>query len=132
MTNYLSPDMSEKLREIPTQALSHVGDAVFELMVRTYFCMEGVQTAGKLHSRTVKQVSAAAQAEASAKLLPLLTEEEAEIYRRGRNTHTRPAPKSATGEQYCAATAVETLFGYLYLSGRLDRLNELMWHILKK
>ena len=125
MINYLSPELEDKLREIPAQTLAYVGDAVFELMVSTYLCTDGVRSAEKLHKRTVDFVSAKAQATAIEKLLPVLNEDEKELYKRGRNSHTGQVPKSSTYEQYHCATGMETLFGYLYLSGNTKRLNEL-------
>ncbi|MEG2959734.1 MAG: ribonuclease III, partial [Oscillospiraceae bacterium] len=65
------------------------------------------------------------QAEASAKILPLLTEEEHDVFRRGRNASPHSVPKAASRDEYATATAVEALFGYLYLQGKTDRLNEL-------
>ena len=70
-------------------------------------------------------VSAPAQAERVERLLPLLTEEENDFYRRGRNAHVNGVPKNATHEQYSKATGLECLFGTLYLLGRRERINEL-------
>ena len=107
------------------QGLAHLGDAVFELMVRTWLCTGGVSTARNLHDKAVKVVSAKAQSAAVDKILPGLDEEETAVYKRGRNTYTRVTPKGSTNEEYHNATGVEALFGYLYLSGKTDRLNEL-------
>jgi len=123
--DYLKPDGNDKSGEISVQGLAHVGDAVFELMIRTWLCTAGTSTARKLHDRSVAFVSAKAQAAAVEKLLPELDEEETSVYRRGRNTHVKSVPKGSTNEQYHAATGVEALFGYLYLTGRTKRLNEL-------
>lgn len=109
-----------------------MGDAVFELMVRTWLCTTGTSTAKNLHSRAVTFVSAKAQATASERLLPMLDEEEMTIYKRGRNTHLNSIPKGSTHEEYHAATGVETLFGYLYISGKTDRLNELFEIIVEE
>ncbi|MGI6498766.1 MAG: Mini-ribonuclease 3 [Oscillospiraceae bacterium] len=103
-------------------ALAHLGDAVYELMVRSRLCVEGVPTSKKLHQATVSYVAAPAQAKAAARILPLLTEEEADVFRRGRNAHFATVPQHATREEYRTATAVEALFGWLYLQGRRDRL----------
>ena len=124
--------MSEELREISTQGLAHVGDAVFELMIRTWLCSNGTSTAKNLHNRAVTFVSAKAQAAAADKIIILLDEEEAAIYKRGRNTHLNSIPKGSTHEEYHAATGIETLFGFLYLSGRKDRLNELFRFIIEE
>ena len=101
-----------------------MGDAVFELMVRTWLCMNGSSTTKGLHNKTVQFVSAKAQALALERLLPLLTDEELTIFKRGRNSQVS-VPKSATHEEYHKATGVEALFGYLYLGGQMERLNYL-------
>ena len=107
------------------QGLAHVGDAVYTLMVRTWLLLEGTSTARRLHDRSVAFVSAKAQAAAADKLLPALDNEETAIYKRGRNTHVNTIPKGSSHEEYHAATGIEALFGYLYLNGKTDRLNEL-------
>ena len=107
------------------QAYAHVGDAVYELMVRTWLCEEGTSTARRLHDKAVTYVSAKAQAAALAVILPMLSDEETTIYKRGRNAHTNSIPKASTHEEYHSATGLETLFGYLYLHGKTKRLNEL-------
>ena len=105
--------------------LAFLGDCVFELMVRERLVGQANRPAGQLHALAVKQVRAEAQAEGVKRLLPHLTEAEEQIYKRGRNAHTGHLPKSANRAQYQAATGLEALFGYLYLEGRDDRLNEL-------
>ena len=110
---------------ISNLGLAHVGDGVFELLVRTYLCAQGNHTVKNLHSNAVKLVQAGAQAKFAQRIVPMLTEEELSYYRRGKNTHTHAAPKSATPKEYAMATGLETLFGALYLYGRKDRLNEL-------
>ncbi len=111
--------------EMSSLALAHIGDAVFELMVRSNLCKGGIRKAKELHKNTILSVSAAAQETASKKILPHLTEEEHDVYLRGRNAKVNSLPKHATPETYHAATAFEALWGYLYLSGRYERLNEL-------
>ena len=103
-------------------ALAHLGDAVYELMVRSCLCVNGVPTSKKLHQATISYVAAPAQAKAVARILPMLTEEEADVFRRGRNAHFATVPQHATREEYRAATGLETLFGWLYLQGQRDRL----------
>lgn len=117
-----SPD---EIRAVSSLGLAHVGDCVYELMVRSWLCIHGKATNRGLHKATVKLVSATAQAAASRKILPLLTEEESDVFRRGRNSSPHTIPKSASREDYQAATAVEALFGYLWLRGETQRLNEL-------
>jgi len=110
---------------MPVLGLAHVGDAVFELMVRTWLCLSGASTAKNLHDRAVGIVSAKAQATAACKILPNLDENETAVYKRGRNTNLGSVPKGATHEEYHIATGLETLFGHLYLCGKIKRLNEL-------
>lgn len=115
----------EYIRQMSNLALAHVGDGVFELMVRTKLASGGRETAHNLHKAAVKLVSAPAQAASAEKILPILTDEENEVFRRGRNAKVNSIPHASTVRQYHEATALEALFGYLYLKGRKDRLNEL-------
>lgn len=125
--NYFHPTMTQQeINAMSALALAHIGDCVFELSVRTRLCLEGKTTNRSLHRDTVAAVCAPAQAALADKLLPLLTEEELAYYRRGRNTHPHAVPKNATPGQYAKATGLETLCGALYLSGRLDRVEELI------
>jgi len=117
--------MSGELRGISILGLAHVGDAVFELMVRTWLCLQGTSTAKQLHGGTVAFVSAKAQAEAAERMRAVLTEEETAVFKRGRNAHANTVPRGSTYEEYHIATGVEALFGYLYLSDRTERLGEL-------
>ena len=113
-------------------ALAHVGDGVYELMVRTMLASSAVYSNAKQHRLTLGYVSAEAQAAAAAKLMPLLSEEEREFYQRGRNAHTGTVPKHAGPAVYHAATGLETLFGALWLLGRRERLEELFEVICKE
>ena len=106
-------------------ALAFVGDAVFELFVRERLVCRAERPVSELHRASVEQVCARAQAGFARKLLPVLTEEERDILRRGRNAHSNHVPKNADPADYHAATAFEALFGYLYLCGSLARLREL-------
>ena len=115
----------DDIRAISTLGLAHLGDGVFELMVRTWLCAHGQATSKGLHRATVRYVAAPAQAMAVQKILPVLTEEEGDVFRRGRNSSPHTIPKAASREEYQAATALEALFGHLYLLGRTERLNEL-------
>jgi ribonuclease-3 family protein len=115
----------EKLGAISNLGLAHLGDAVFELMVRSWLCLRGKATAKGLHKAAVRYVAAPAQAKAAEKILPVLTQEEQDVFRRGRNASPHSIPQNASRAEYQAATALEALFGWLYLQGRNDRLNEL-------
>ena len=132
MSDYLRPKLDNELRGISTLGLAHVGDAVFELMVRTWLCTQGISTAKNLHGGTVEFVSAKAQAAAAVKILPSLTEEELAVYKRGRNAYANSVPRSSTYEEYHAATAIESLFGYLYLKGETMRLGELFEIVIEE
>ena len=126
MTNYFQLDVSpDQLRAISTLGLAHLGDGVFELMVRSWLCLHGKATSKGLHRAAVRYVAAPAQAKAVEKILPLLTEEEGDVFRRGRNTSPHSVPQNASRADYQAATGLEALFGWLWLQGRTERLNEL-------
>ncbi|MGM9607808.1 MAG: Mini-ribonuclease 3 [Oscillospiraceae bacterium] len=116
---------SDEIRAVSNLGLAHVGDGVYELMVRSWLCIHGKATNRGLHKATVQYVAAPAQARAAEKILPLLTQEEADVFRRGRNTSPHTVPKAASREEYQTATALEALFGYLWLKGETGRLNEL-------
>ena len=120
----------EELLNMSSLGLAHLGDGVFELMVRAWLCLHGKVKVKDLHRATVGYVAAPAQAAAMERLLPHLTDEEADVYRRGRNTAPHSVPRAATRAQYQSATGLEALFGWLYLQGRTDRLNELFDHIM--
>lgn len=111
--------------------LAHLGDGVYELMVRSYLCLSGRSTNKGLHKAAVGYVSAPAQAQAVKVILPLLSEEEQEVFRRGRNASPHTIPPHAKREDYAAATALETLFGWLWLRGETGRLNELFTKIME-
>lgn len=104
--------------------LAFMGDAVYGIMVRSHLC-ETNRPAGDLHKLSVKIVNANAQAEAFKLIEPMLTENEISVFKRGRNLHTSSVPKNSSLAQYHAATGLETLFGFLYLSDQTDRINEL-------
>ncbi len=126
MQDYFTIQMPpDEIRAISSLGLAHLGDSVYEVMVRGWLCVRGKATAGNLHRETVSYVCAPAQARAAGKILPLLSEEEAGVFHRGRNAHPGMIPKHATRGEYAQATALEALFGYLYLNGRKERLNQL-------
>lgn len=101
-------------------ALAFVGDGVYSLLVRERLLTIANRPVGDLHRLAVDAVRAEAQSAAMERLLPHLTEEEAAAYKRGRNAHT-----SRNSAEYHRATGLEALFGYLYLDGRLERVQEL-------
>jgi len=130
--DYLNPNLSGgELHAMSALGLAHVGDAVFELLVRTWLCTRGTVTAKRLHGGTVAFVSAKAQSAAAKRILPCLSETELAAFKRGRNTHVNSVPRGSTYEEYHTATGVEALFGHLYLSGETTRLNELFLLIVE-
>ena len=110
---------------ISNLGLAHMGDCVYEMLVRAYLCAGGNKTVAQLHKQTIAMVKATYQAAFVDKMLPLLTEEEMTYYRRGKNSHVHAVPKSATPAQYAKATGLEAMFGYLFLSGQKNRANEI-------
>ena len=112
--------------------LAFVGDGVFELLVREYLVSQGNCPVKKLHSRKVELVRCQAQAHALELLWPDLTQEERDMALRGRNAHVGHVPKNAEVADYHGATALETLFGYLYLKGDSARLRELFEKIMEE
>lgn len=118
----------------PTQlgplVLAYIGDTVYDLYVRTHLVKTTGLTAHGLHMAAAKRVCAGAQAESFRRIEGILTEEEAAVYRRGRNGHMGTIPKNASIADYRSATGIEAVIGWLYLKGRDGRLNELMRIIL--
>ena len=112
------------VKMLSPSVLAFVGDAVYGLYVRTALASVN-RPSGELHSMSVRFVNATAQAKAFTLIEGMLTEEETWIFKRGRNFHTSTTPKNSSSGEYHAATGLETLFGYLYLSGKTDRAQEL-------
>ncbi|MER2151337.1 MAG: ribonuclease III domain-containing protein [Candidatus Limivicinus sp.] len=113
-------------------ALAHVGDAVYELLVRSMLTLRGPAQVQDLHRSTVAYVRAEAQAKAAEKILPLLSEEEAAVWRRGRNCRVHGIPPHANPGEYHAATGLEALFGWLYLQGKEERVRALFRSITEE
>ena len=122
----------DQLRAVSSIGLAHVGDAVYELLVRTWLCAHGKATGKDLHRAAIALVCAPEQARRAQRILPLLTVEEETVFKRGRNAHVHQIPKNATREQYAKATGLECLFGALYLAGRVERLNELFFATMEE
>ena len=113
-------------------ALAHVGDAVYELLVRSMLTLRGPAQVQDLHRSTVAYVRAEAQAKAAEKILPLLSEEETAVWRRGRNCRVHGIPPHANPGEYHAATGLEALFGWLYLQGKEERVRALFRSITEE
>lgn len=119
----------ENIPEINTLSpltLAFLGDSVYEMFIRTKILGMGNRPASQLHKIAVGYVKAKAQAIAAHKILEILTDEETEIYKRGRNTNIHTVPKNADMADYRHATALEALIGYLYLKGDKARLEEIL------
>lgn len=104
-------------------SLAFLGDAVYGLLVREYLIGQGVVQVHALHIKSIEFVKASSQSKAAGLVLPLLTEEETAVFRRGRNAHLSAAPKGGDMAEYRRASGLEALFGYLYLCGNIERVN---------
>lgn len=119
-------------REYSPLALAYLGDAVYELAIRTFVMNHGNTQVNKMHKKTAGLVKAEAQANFYKVLEEELTEEERAVYRRGRNAKSVTMAKHATMKDYRMATGFEALMGYLYLTEQMERMAELLGHGLKK
>ena len=120
--------MSEKsipVNELSAAALAYLGDSVIELLTREHLVASGLSTAAHLNAVAKNFVTAPAQAEAMKYILPVLTDEEAAVFRRGRNNVHANVPKRASVSEYRTATGMEALFAYLYLQANVARAREL-------
>lgn len=118
----LSPDQAKQYSPL---TLAFLGDSVYEVMVREMLLREANRPARELHAQAVAHVRAAYQADAAGRIAGMLTDDEADILRRGRNASGISVPKHATPADYRKATGFECLFGYLYLCGQTARLRTL-------
>lgn len=131
--NYFEPHLTpDELRAISAIGLAHMGDAVYETLVRTWLCVHGKATGKELHRATIALVCAQKQAELAQRMLPQLTEEELAVYKRGRNANVHAMPRSATPAQYHAATGLECLMGWLYLRGDKERAEQLFHAMMEE
>ena len=124
------PIPPEDIREVPTSVLAYVGDAVYELYVRMHIVARFGGQSGVLHKKAVRYVSAPAQAKAIRARHADLSEEEQNVFRRGKNGHQGSMAKNASPSDYKYATGLETLIGYLYLSGKEERMEDLIRRII--
>lgn len=113
------------LCELSSASLAYLGDSVLELLVREQLIAQGLSTAAHLNEAARQYVTAPAQAAAMQRILPQLSEDEAAVFRRGRNTVHTNVPKRATVAQYRSATGMECLFAALYLTHQMPRAREL-------
>ena len=122
-SNFLTPEGARNLSPV---VLAFVGDAVYSLYVREKLVLGTDFKTGTLQKLSSRQVSARGQSELIERLLPALTEEESEIFRRGRNAKKSTRSKHASVGEYNRSTGFEALIGYLYLTGRHERIEELL------
>ena len=122
----------DQLRAISSVGLAHMGDAVFEILVRGWLCAHGKATGKGLHQATIRLVCAESQSQKAQRILPLLTPEELAVFKRGRNAQGHSGPAHASRAQYAEATALEALLGWLYLRGQKARINELFCTMMEE
>lgn len=113
-------------KNLSSVTLAFIGDAVYTLYIREKLSLSADYKAGVLSELTTSFVRASAQAQKIKTLMPFLTEEETEIFKRARNTHKPTKAKSASVQEYNASTGFEAVLGYLYITGESERLNALL------
>ena len=118
-------DNNCEVNNLSPLTLAFVGDTVFDLFVREMLVCQANRSVNKLHKCATEYVKASAQCEIVGRLMPHLTEKEVSVFKRGRNAHTKHKAKNASECDYHMSTGFEALFGYLYLSGDIERLREL-------
>lgn len=106
--------------------LAYIGDAVYDLIIRSIVVQRANRAANELHKRTVRYVNAGVQAAMIDGLQEILTEEEKGVYKRGRNAKSHTSAKNASIQDYRKATGFEALMGYLYLTGQTKRMLQLV------
>lgn len=111
--------------ELSPLTLAFIGDGVYDLLVRERLVCEANRPVGALNSEKVKMVRCSSQAETADRLMPILTEEEVRVFKRGKNANASTVPKNAKRGDYHTATGLEALFGYLYLQDKTERIREL-------
>ncbi|MGN0459815.1 MAG: Mini-ribonuclease 3 [Ruminococcus sp.] len=118
-------------KQLSPLTLAFVGDGVYDLFARQFLVDKGQRPVGELNKIKVDLVNCKSQAVFAKNLMPLLTEEELSVYKRGRNASPKCTPKNGSVGDYHSATGLEALFGYLYLSGEGERLEQLFSEIIK-
>ncbi len=132
MEELFSNTVNINIQGLSPESLAFVGDAVYELYIATFLVLEKDRSTKSLTDHAIRYARASYQADVFKKLEAMLTEEEENIYKRGRNTHGRVSSKSATMSEYRMATGLEALIGYLFMTKKFERLNEVMAFILKE
>lgn len=126
MLEFVEKKNKEEVNLMSPLVWAYIGDAVYELYVRNYLVSTTKLNPHKLHIESIKHVKAAAQAKKLEELMPILTAEEQDIARRGRNVQNHHLPKNANVAEYMHSTAFEALIGYLYLTNQNERLQEIL------
>ena len=121
---------AKDIRTYNPVTLAFIGDTIYDLFVRSLIVGEGNASVNVMNRRAAAIVKAEAQARVHDEILPLLSDEEADILRRGRNAHKKTAAKNASISDYHKATGIEALIGYLYMTGRNERIFEIMKHAM--
>lgn len=135
LNDYLNDKFNIEPKDIRTYSpltLAYIGDAIFDVVIRSILVNKGNTAVNKLHQRTSSVVKAPTQAKMAAAIMEDFTEEEADWYRRGRNSKPHTKAKNATTMDYLEATGFEAVIGYLYLTGDMDRICELVNHGIEK
>lgn len=118
-------DKMVDIRQYSPLSLAYMGDCIFDLCVREYLLKQANMPANKLHQKSKALVNATSQSKMYKSLIDMVSEEEKAILKRGRNANSNTKAKNATMIDYKNATGLEALFGYLYLKGEQQRINEL-------
>ena len=129
LNDYLNEKFNIEPKDIRTYSpltLAYIGDAIFDVVIRSILVNKGNTAVNKLHQRTSSVVKAPTQAKMATAIMEDFTEEEADWYRRGRNSKPHTKAKNATTRDYLEATGFEAVIGYLYLTGDMDRVCELV------
>ena len=119
-----------KIDDFSPLTLAFVGDGVYDLLVRSYLVRQANRPVGELNRRKVALVNCKSQARFARLIMDSLSEKELAVYKRGRNAAPKCTPKNGSVADYHSATGLEALFGYLYLNGETDRIDELFEMIL--
>lgn len=125
LTDICTPLSEPQARMYSPLTLAFLGDAVYSLLVRNMLSLSANKPTGKLHKESIQYVNAAFQAQMIRELLPVLTEDETSVFKRGRNAHSSHSPKNQSDADYRYATGLEALYGYLYLCGNTERIKEI-------
>lgn len=120
----LFPVSSRDVREYSSMVLAYLGDALLEMYIRTYLVSQGLEPVRELHQAAVGMVSAANQAQVAARLEAILTPEEHEVLRRGRNNDS--GSRSTDAREHALSTGLEAVLGYLFVKGEEERLKQLL------